>query len=116
MKRKKVFHDTIKDIFPAGRKRIPILRAQESLIQKDIQKRLDVYSKSACRQLCEKVIMRLLRELRDLISEFLITPDYIYAGLQYLINEGMPCENDRDAHFWDKEYAGETMSLELIQN
>jgi hypothetical protein len=126
MKRKDVVRRAIDEIdrrWPVGttsrtnkRDHIEEVYAQEPILENLIENSLELYSRTACLQLCETLIGKLPRELKDLVAEFLITPDIVYAGPQYLTNEGRPCENDRDAHFWDKDYVGETLSLELIQN
>jgi hypothetical protein len=86
------------------------------LVDEDhIRENLEPYSKAISRHFCEKIVTRLPLELRSIIYENLITPDYIYVGPQYLMNTGRPCENDRDAHFWSADYVGEAMFIELVQ-
>jgi hypothetical protein len=95
--------------------RIKSLKAKKQITEDHIRENLEPYSKAISRHFCEKIITRLPLELRSIIYEDLITPDYIYVGPQYLTNTGKPCENDRDAHFWSAEYVGEAMSIELVQ-
>jgi hypothetical protein len=92
------------------------LDMQKAIIENHVKDNLEPYSKAICQHFCKRVVKALPRELRDEIYEYMITPDYIYAGPHYLTNEGRPCENDQKAHFWDSNYVGEAMSIELAQS
>jgi hypothetical protein len=96
-------------------KRREELDTQRTTAENHIKEHLEPYSKAICQPFCKKVAKTLPRELRDQIYEYMITPDYVYVGPQYLANQGRPCENDKDAHFWDASYVGEVMSVELAQ-
>jgi hypothetical protein len=91
------------------------LEVKRLVAEDHIRENLEPYSRAISRHFCEKIVTRLPLELRYIIYEDLITPDYIYVGPQYLTNAGRPCENDRDAHFWSAEYVGEAISVELVQ-
>jgi hypothetical protein len=91
------------------------LEAKRLVAEDHVRGNLVPYSKAVSRHFCEKIVTRLPLELRSIIYEDLITPDYIYVGPQYLTNMGRPCENDRDAHFWSADYVGEAMFIELAQ-
>jgi hypothetical protein len=91
------------------------LEAKRLVAEDHVRGNLVPYSKAISRHFCEKIVTRLPLELRSIIYEDLITPDYIYVGRQYLTNMGRPCENDRDAHFWSADYVGEAMFIELAQ-
>jgi hypothetical protein len=96
-------------------KRREELDTQRTTTENQIRENIEPYSRAICQPFCKKVVEALPRELRDQIYEYMITPDYVYVGPQYLANQGRPCENDKDAHFWDASYVGETMSVELAQ-
>jgi len=95
--------------------RIREIEAQKLALEGSIQRNLEPYAQAICLHLCKKVLVKLPRELRDLVYEYIVTPDYIYAGPQYLTNTGSPCEIDQYAHFWNPQYVGEIMRIELAQ-
>ncbi|KAF2825270.1 hypothetical protein CC86DRAFT_41115 [Ophiobolus disseminans] len=97
------------------KKRVGELEAQKVTIENNIQANLVPYAQAICQHFCKKVLAKLPRELRELVYEHVVTPDYIYAGPQYLTRTGTPCEADRDAHYWDPEYVGEVMRVDLVQ-
>jgi hypothetical protein len=96
--------------------RIKSLEAKKLKVEGHVQENLELYSKAISRHFCHQVITRLPLELRYLIYENLFTTDYIHVGLQYLTNTGSPCENDQGAHFWNAEYVGKMMYVELVES
>ncbi|OAK96761.1 hypothetical protein IQ06DRAFT_380326 [Phaeosphaeriaceae sp. SRC1lsM3a] len=91
------------------------LRTEKSDIDRQIDDLTVTYSEVFCQQLCAKILTAFPRELRDNIYQYVVTPDYIYAGPQYLTNEGIPCEKDRDAPFFKDSYVGKMVLVELAQ-
>lgn len=84
------------------------MRAQTKRVSEaEITKMVELYAQKSCQLLCDKVINRISRELRDLIYQHVVKADCIYVGLQYLSNRGHPCENERNAHHWDVRYVAE---------
>jgi hypothetical protein len=72
-------------------------------------------AQSGCQNLCLGIVDKLPREVRDIIYEYVVTPDTVYVGTQYLTNVGDPCENDLGARFWNENYVGTQMTAELAQ-
>lgn len=95
--------------------RMSDLKAEKLVLERQIHDLTVSYSKDECRQLCAKILTALPRELRDVICAYVVHPDYIWVGPQYLTNEGKPCEKDQDAHFFKESYVGEIMLVELAQ-
>ena len=91
------------------------LKKEKLRIEAALQDKLKTYAKTTCRPICEAVLAELPRELRDFVYESIITPDYIYVGPQYLTNTGVPCDKDPGAFFWNPDYVGEEMRVELVQ-
>jgi hypothetical protein len=98
-----------------AKRRIVELEGQKSENEGALQNTLDAYAKTTCGPICEGLLHNLPRELRDAVYEYIIIPDYIYVGPQYLTSSGMPCDGYRDAYFWNPDYVGEGMRIELVQ-
>ncbi|KAF2026538.1 hypothetical protein EK21DRAFT_115687 [Setomelanomma holmii] len=79
------------------------LSAQKEVIDDRTREILTPYAQVTCQHFSKKMLNMLPRELRDVVYEYLLTPDYVWVGTEYLTNSGPPCENDRDVHFWDLE-------------
>jgi hypothetical protein len=100
---------------PHSDKRLANGEAKKQDIEIKIKQELEPYAQAICLHFCKKLLSKLPRELRDIVYEYVVTPDYIYAGQLYLSNVGQPCENDPGAHWWDADFVGQSMQIEFVQ-
>lgn len=76
-------------------------------------KHFETYGKASCRFLCQRIATDLPRELRDMIYDHILEdePRNVYATTCV-----EPTYSSTSAHYWRKEYVGEAMLRELLQN
>ncbi|KAJ4377761.1 hypothetical protein N0V83_000591 [Neocucurbitaria cava] len=96
--------------------RIGQIRRQKDIIDEQLRKHFELYAKATCKSLCEKVWTCLPREIRDIIYDYVHAHDTIYVGPEYLRTSDEPCESDRGAHYWDPEYVGDAVKLEMVES
>jgi hypothetical protein len=105
----------LKPTHPYRNTHLRALDEKKSTAEEFIKRILLPYSQAICKHFCNRLLTKLPRELRDIIYEHTVAPDYIYVGPQYLQHSERPCEIDRDAHYWDADYTGGVVSAELVQ-
>jgi hypothetical protein len=106
-------HSATAKVLPVQRREY--LETRKGIIESCIRDTLKPYAQAICQNFSRKVLSKLPRELRDVVYECLVTPDYVYVGTEYFTNTGLPCEHDRDAHFWSSDYVGDVMKADLVQ-
>ncbi|KAH7069764.1 hypothetical protein BKA63DRAFT_493973 [Paraphoma chrysanthemicola] len=99
----------------AKSERLPYLETRKGIIESCIRDTLKPYSQAICLHFSKKVLAKLPREMRDIVYEYLVEPDYIWVGTEYFTNTGPPCDVQRDAHFWSPAYVGDAMQAEIVQ-
>ncbi|KAH7074231.1 hypothetical protein FB567DRAFT_191895 [Paraphoma chrysanthemicola] len=95
--------------------RLSYLETRKGIIESCIRDTLKPYAQAICLHFSKKVLSKLPREMRDIVYEYLVTPDYIWVGTEYFTNTGPPCDVQRDAHFWSPAYVGDAMQAEIVQ-
>lgn len=89
--------------------------AKKQQLEVKIREELEPYAQAICQHFCKKLLAKLPRELRDMVYEYVVAPDYIYVCQLYLNKIDQPCEIDRGAHWWDANFVGHSMQIELVQ-